>query len=273
MVSVASGRLSRSVRASSTPCTANVQSMRSDARRKRWEQHTETPLIVAAVAFLGSYAWPILDPDLSDAAELKCKLASVAIWITFGADLAVRLALAEHRVAFLRGAWLDVITLAVPMLRPLRALRAVVALSILVRRGAGFARGRVVAAVSAAVAVVSFIAALAMLDAERANPDANIRSFGDAAWWAAATVPTVGYGDRYPTTTEGRFVAVGLMLTGIALLGVVTAAIASWFVERMTEVAEESAERTGEEVSDLAAEIRALRAEVASLRPAEPGAG
>lgn len=152
------------------------------------------------------------------------------------------------------------------MLRPLRALRVVIALNMLARRGGGFARGRVVASVSAAVAVMSFVAALAMLDAERKNPDANIRSFGDAAWWAAATVPTVGYGDRYPTTTQGRCIAVGLFLTGIALLGVVTAAIASWFVEKMTEVTAAAEQRTEAEVADLVVEVRALREELAAHR-------
>ena len=150
------------------------------------------------------------------------------------------------------------------MLRPLRALRVVVALNILGRRGGGFARGRVVASVAAAVAVVAFVAALAVLDAERAHAGANIRTFGDAAWWAATTVTTVGYGDRYPTTAEGRLVAVGLMVTGIALLGVITAALASWFVEKLAQV-QAAEERTEEEVTDLAAEVRALRAEVRAL--------
>lgn len=57
-----------------------------------------------------------------------------------------------------------------PMLRPLRALRAVVALNILSRRAQEFVRGRVVAYVIAAVAVVGSVASLAVLDAERANP-------------------------------------------------------------------------------------------------------
>lgn len=239
--------------------------MRDDTRRARWEARTELPLVATAVVFLGAYAWPILDPDLDGGVRDICRVVSLAIWLVFGIDFAARFAMAERRGAFVRTNWLDVITLAVPMLRPLRALRVVVALNVLARRGGGFARGRVVASVSAAVAVVSFIAALAMLDAERTNPEANIRSFGDAAWWAAATVPTVGYGDRYPTTTEGRFIAVGLMLTGIALLGVVTAAIASWFVERMSEVAVAEA-RTEAEVSDLVVEVRALRGEIVALR-------
>src|SRR5215211_3896763 len=44
--------------------------------------------------------------------------------------------------------------------------------------------------------------------------------------WAA-----VGYGDHYPITTAGRLVAFGLMIGGIALLGTVTATLASWLVE------------------------------------------
>ena len=130
------------------------------------------------------------------------------------------------------------------MLRPLRALRGVLAVSIIARRGRSFARGRVVAYVAGAVALVAFIAALAMLDAERGEPDATVATFGDALWWAATTVTTVGYGDYFPSTTEGRLVAVGLMVTGIALLGVITAALASWFVEKVGEV-QAAEQRTG----------------------------
>ncbi len=46
---------------------------------------------------------------------------------------------------------------------------------------------------------------------------------------------TVGYGDRYPVTTEGRFVAVGLMLVGLAVVGVVTASIAAWLIANVQQ--------------------------------------
>jgi voltage-gated potassium channel len=97
-----------------------------------------------------------------------------------------------------------------------------------------------------------------MLDAERHNADANIRTYGDALWWALSTMTTVGYGDRYPTTVEGRLVAAGLMLCGVALLGVVTAALASWFVDRFGEA--------GRSNKEVLAALEALRAEVAGLR-------
>ena len=46
------------------------------------------------------------------------------------------------------------------------------------------------------------------------------------------TITTVGYGDYYPVTTAGRFVAVMLMAVGVGLVGVVTATFASWVLEK-----------------------------------------
>jgi len=241
----------------------------SSQRLARWERRTASPSILAAVVFLAAYAWPILQPDLPGWALQACSVTIWTVWAVFGVDLLVRLALAEHRWAFLKKNWLDVVTLLLPMLRPLRPLRAVVALNVLGHHGRVFARGRVVTYVGTAVAAVGFVAAVAVLDAERANPEANITTFGDALWWAATTVTTVGYGDRFPTTAEGRYVAVGLMLTGIALVGVVTAALASWFVERVTEV-QAAERRTEQEVSDLTAEVVALRQEIAAHHERSP---
>jgi hypothetical protein len=50
-------------------------------------------------------------------------------------------------------------------------------------------------------------------------PESNIRTADDAIWWAISTITTVGYGDRYPVTTEGRFVAALLLITGVGLFG------------------------------------------------------
>jgi voltage-gated potassium channel len=63
----------------------------------------------------------------------------------------------------------------------------------------------VVAATLVAVTVV-IGAASTVLDAERNAPDGNITNFPDALWWAATTVTTVGYGDRFPVTAEGRLI-------------------------------------------------------------------
>jgi voltage-gated potassium channel len=161
----------------------------------------------------------------------------------------------------------DLLVVALPILRPLRLLRLVVLLRILNRRATDSLRGKVAIYVAGATVIVLFCAALAVLDAERRNAHANITTFGDALWWATTTVTTVGYGDRYPVTTEGRFVAIGLMLAGIALIGVVTASFATWLIDRVREV-ERDAEAT------VVADVAALRTEIAALRQqlAESGA-
>jgi voltage-gated potassium channel len=72
-----------------------------------------------------------------------------------------------------------------------------------------------------------------VLDAEQDASGANITTFGDALWWSATTVTTVGYGDLFPVTTTGRFVAVALMLVGIACIGAITAGVAAWLVAQV----------------------------------------
>ncbi len=233
-------------------------------RLERWEARTDTPLLVAAAAFLVAYATPIVHPQLPGWAGTTCRVGSNVVWVLFATDLSVRLVLSERRGRYLLTNWLDVVAVAVPMLRPLRVLRAVIALSIVTRRGQRFARGRVVVFVAGAAGVMCGVAALAVLDAERRSPDANITGIGDAIWWSISTVTTVGYGDRYPTTGEGRLVAVALMLTGIALLGVITAALASWFVERISEV-QQAEERAVSTLDELTQEVRDLREQIAVL--------
>lgn len=83
---------------------------------------------------------------------------------------------------------------------------------------------------AATSALLVFVGAVVMLDVEREAEGANITTPADAFWWACTTITTVGYGDRYPVTNVGRVIAVLLMIVGIALLGVLTASIAAWFV-------------------------------------------
>jgi len=84
------------------------------------------------------------------------------------------------------------------MIRPLRALRVITVISVLNRQLRDDARGRIAIYVGATVALVAFVAALAVLEAERNAPDATITTFGEALWWTITTLSTVGYGYRYP---------------------------------------------------------------------------
>jgi voltage-gated potassium channel len=128
-------------------------------------------------------------------------------------------------------------------------------------------RGRVAVYVGGATSLILFVASLAVLDAERGVKGATITTFGDAAWWAFTTVTTVGYGDRYPITGQGRFIAGGLMLAGIALLGIVTASLASWLIDKVREVEENTSAATRADVVALTAEVHALRQELGEREP------
>lgn len=155
----------------------------------------------------------------------------------------MRLALAPRRVRYVLRHPVDVLSVLLPMLRPLRVLRIFTAGHTLFTRGAGLVRTGQAVVFSAAVLVT--IGALAILDAERGEPGATITTFGEAMWWAMVTVTTVGYGDHYPVTGLGRAVAAALMVVGISLLGVVTASVAAWFVNAERAAAADGAEDDG----------------------------
>lgn len=202
----------------------------STSRLERYEHQAEIPLLLLAVAFLVAYAWPVLDPRLDSDLKTFLSGASWTIYGAFALDFIIRLSLAEQRHRYALRHWYDVALIAVPMLRPLRALRLLAFARILNRSAIGGLAGRVSIYVAGSAAAAVALGALAMLDAERDAPGANITTLGDALWWAAETVPTVGYGDRYPVTTTGRFVAVALMVVGIGVVGSLTAVIASWLI-------------------------------------------
>lgn len=237
--------------------------MADESRRQRWEDKANWPLTVTAVLFLAAYATPILRPDLVNPWPVVCQIVTWAAWALFFVDYICRLALSHDRAAFVRGNVFDLAVVALPLLRPLRLLRLVTLLSVLNRYAGGSLRGRVAIYVAGATSLVLFIASLAILDAERYAKSANITTFGDALWWAMSTVTTVGYGDRYPVTAEGRFIAGGLMLAGIALLGIVTASLASWLIDKVRAVEEHAQVATRADLATLTSEVRALRQELA----------
>lgn len=252
---------------------ARLRAARTSDGYGRWERRADAPLLWLALVFL-AVLLALLLTTLEPWQRTALTAVSAAIWVVFTVDYTARLYLALNRWHFIRTHPLDLLVILLPLLRPLRALR----LLRLARVGVllGFAHGRanrslharVSAYVGAAVVVVIGVSAVAMYDVERRAEDPNITSLPDALWWAATTGTTVGYGDRYPTTSLGRLIAVALMLVGIALLGVVTATVAAWFVSRLQDVqqdVEEAEERTEATLADVLTELREVRARLDSL--------
>ncbi|OLT41222.1 ion transporter [Saccharomonospora sp. CUA-673] len=245
---------------------------------RRWEQHTEWPLIGLSVLFFVGYAWIVLQPDMSAGLRSTLDLTMWITWVVFAVDYLVRLGLARRRGRFVARNLFDLVVIAVPMLRQLRVLRLVMVLVLMNRRLQARVRGQVVVYVAGATVLIGVSAALAVLDAERNAPDGTIHNFGDALWWTMTTITTVGYGDFSPVTGNGKLIAAGLMLAGIALLGVVTGSIASWFVEKfggMQENAEKAAQSEAAEIArteELRSEVADLKAEIVALREQLSGA-
>jgi voltage-gated potassium channel len=198
----------------------------------------------------------------------------MGIWATFLAEYLTRLLLAPNRLWFIAHHPFDLVLVIIPVLRPLRLLRSVRLIRAARLARIGAAAGRTVkesrvplanraallAAGSAAILVTA--AAVMVLDAERAAPKANITGFGDALWWAMATVTTDGYGDLYPVTAAGRAIGAVLMIAGVGIFGVVAASAAAWFIS----AEEQRAGPPAQDTSALTAEISALRREVRELR-------
>ncbi|MFE1440723.1 potassium channel family protein [Streptomyces sp. NPDC058739] len=245
--------------------------MKERTAQGRWERSTQRPLLALAVLFAIAYAVPIVEPSASHSVTRACEVTEWVVWGAFALDYVVRLTLSRERWAFVRRHWLDLIAVLLPLIQPLRLLRVVSTLLLVGQRARMASQIRLTTYVAGAVVGLLMFGSLAVLSVERDAPEGNIRTLGDAVWWSFTTMTTVGYGDHAPTTGAGRVLAVGLMLSGIALLGVVTANIAAWFIARFERDDEEERRQT-EAIALLTEEVRALRAEVAVLSSARvPG--
>ncbi|WP_329200409.1 potassium channel family protein [Streptomyces sp. NBC_01435] len=203
-------------------------------RFRRWEQRTEVPLFGASLLFLLGYAVRVLAPEDAEPWRNLALALVGATWLVFAVDYAVRLRLSGLGHRFVRVHWLDTVVLLLPLLRPLRLIRVYSAVQRRRERPRLSLYARVISYAGATALLLGFSAALAVYHQEHRAPDATIRTFGDALWWACATLTTVGYGDAVPVTAGGRVVATGLMVCGLGLLGAVTGSFSSWLLQVFT---------------------------------------
>ncbi|MBX7448030.1 potassium channel family protein [Mycolicibacterium sp. 3033] len=235
------------------------------ARLQNWQRRTELPLAGVAVLFLAAYAISVLARP-HGATAWTLGLITAITWFVFVVDYLVRLSLADNRWRWFYRHLFDLAIVVLPMLRPLRLLRLVTLIAVLQRAVGDAIRGRVVLYTVSGALLLVFVASLAVLDTERGQPGAQIENFGQALWWSVTTITTVGYGDLTPVTTTGRIIAVFLMIGGISLVGSITATLASWIVQRVSDEDEQSRSVTTAHVDALLSEIGELREEVRRLR-------
>jgi voltage-gated potassium channel len=108
------------------------------------------------------------------------------------------------------------------------------------------------------------LAASAILQFETSS-EANIRTPEDAVWWAVVTITTVGYGDKYPLSTEGRLMAALLMTAGVGLFGTFSGFVAAWFLAAPAAQAEVAQEKETAAIDRLERKIDSLHARIGRL--------
>lgn len=223
---------------------------RSD-RYDRFAQAVDTPMLVLTILWLPVLIVPLATP-VHGAVATSFATIDYTVWALFALEYIIKLWLAPQRGRFFKTHLLDLLIVAVPFFRPLRMGRLVrllrltrvgVVVAESLRRGRSILTHNGFHFVVLSAGVIVFVCAGLVTFAERNAHGANIHDFGQGLWWAIVTVTTVGYGDRYPVTPFGQGVAVLLMLTGIGLIGTLTATVASYFVQERTTATDERLER------------------------------
>jgi voltage-gated potassium channel len=214
----------------------------------RFSAAVELPLTILAALWLIVLVIPLVthvSPDVS----ATFLLIDAAVWACFVVEYLVKLVLAPDRRHFVGHHVLDLAVVCVPFLRPLRALRLVtlirgsVLFTNVFRRAKELLTHKGFHFVVLSVVGLLFVCSALVLVFERNARGSHIHNYGQALWWGIVTVTTVGYGDTFPVTAQGKSLAVVLMLAGIGLIGVLTATMASFFVgARHDQAQEERAE-------------------------------
>jgi voltage-gated potassium channel len=186
-------------------------------------QRTQGPLDLLALLTL----WLVTVPPGTVAGqggtgETVAFVARLSISAVYAVDLTIKTVLSGQGAAYLRTHPLGIVAVVIPPARVLFSLRLVASM---------FRRGNLLRFVMTAGLLMAN-AAIIVYFFERHHDGANITTVGQAFWWAIVTVATVGYGDLYPVTVSGRVVASLLMFLGILVIAVVTAQVASTFMDQ-----------------------------------------
>ncbi|MBY5981340.1 potassium channel family protein [Ferrimonas balearica] len=212
------------------------------------------------------------DPD-RETVRLLIKI-DFAICMIFILNFFYGLWRATDRKLYLRTHWIDLVA-SIPVVEQLRFVRIFQILRVvrLIRMSRSVLapllkqkrETTLTSLLLAMITIITFSSVLILL-VEDGAPGANIDSAESAIWWALITISTVGYGDYYPVTTEGRVIAAVVIVTGVSFFGVVAGFLASLFVQDDEKDAPEMArlqaqqEALEHQQADLLEEIKALRA-------------
>ena len=237
---------------------AMTNSKRAELRISPYQMFMLTLCLWAILSLAVSTIW---QPD--DETQTILDYADTVVCGLFLLDFVGNVYRAPRKWAYLVSwGWIDLLS-SIPTIGALRWGRAARAMRILrVLRGVKSARAiahflverRAQSAFLATILLALLLlvfASIAVLQFELTAPGSNIRSAEDAMWWAVSTMTTVGYGDTFPTTSEGRLVAVFLMAAGVGVFGTFSGLVASWFLSPTAVETESEVEELKAMVADI----------------------
>jgi len=195
--------------------------------------------------------------------RMVLEYTDTAICVIFLMDFVVCLYKAPNRWRYMyTWGWLDLLS-SIPVIeatrwgrvarlaRLLRVLRGIKATRILATMALAKRTQSSFLAVALIAIMLHIIASISILQVETVA-ESNIKTAEDALWWSLTTMTTVGYGDRFPVTSEGRLIAGVLMCAGVGLFGMFSGFLAAWFVSP-------NASRDHSDILALKEEIAQLR--------------
>jgi voltage-gated potassium channel len=211
-----------------------------------------------------------LPPQVSQVLDL----IDTCVCMLLLADVGIRFYKAESKLEFMKWGWIDLLA-SIPnlpflrigrLVRILRLLRLLRAIRTTHRLSHLFLHHKLrggIASVFLTFVLLVLFASVGILVCEGQDPDAKIKTGEDAIWWSVATITTVGYGDLYPVTTEGRLLAMVLMVAGVGIFGAVSGVVA------LALLGDQKKDDEGEGQAEILERLKRLEEKLDRLAPAE----
>ncbi|WP_407334244.1 ion transporter [Enterovibrio sp. 27052020O] len=235
-------------------------------------------VLVLSVFVVLSLMVEVLFP-LSDETREILLYVDTLICGVFFIDFVQQFRAAKSKLEYMKWGWLDLIS-CIPLmdvnqfariLRVVRLIRAIKSISMLTHAISENKASSSLHFLIASSLIMMVFGSIYVLYLERGIPGANIQTAADAFWWTFITITTVGYGDFYPVTLEGRIVAILLITMGVGMFGSFTAVFASWLIvepknAESDEREQRSLDKESQERAELQAEVQLLREEIRDLK-------
>lgn len=186
--------------------------------------------LILSLLYTITYVSPIYFYPMNHSLVEIFRWSNYFIWTLFLFDYLIQLYLASNKGKFFTTHFIELFLVVVPFFRPLRGLRALLFTSKASFRSKKSYIKSIPILIAVTTVLMILIMGAAVLEIERLTPGSHIKTSSDALWWALVTVTTIGYGDVYPVTAEGRLVAGVLIIFGVAMISALTASFAAWIL-------------------------------------------